>query len=216
MIADTLRFLERVLKGPMPGLCAQLKMVTDPRPGDTVYHEVEDSSVKAGVLILLYPWKGRLHLVLTRRTEQVEHHQAQICLPGGRQEEGESFDQTALRETCEELDITPESVRILGQLTPLYIPPSNYCIYPVVATTDFRPDFHPSTYEVAEVIEVPLDHLLDPQNVHKEIWTIGGTEVWVPFFFHEGHKIWGATAMVLAEFVELLKSAMAEKIENSG
>ena len=196
----------------MPGLCAQLKMVAYPRPGDTVYHEVEDSSIKAGVLILLYSWKNRLHLVLTRRTERVEHHQAQISLPGGRQEERESFEQTALRETCEELDITPESVRILGQLTPLYISPSNYCIYPVVATTDFRPDFHPSIYEVAEVIEVPLDHLLDPQNVHKEIRTIRGAEVWVPFYFLRGHKIWGATAMVLAEFIELMKREKAEEI----
>ena len=202
---DALDSLENNLKGPVPGLRAQLKMVTDPRPGHQVYQEVEDSCLKAGVLILLYPVRDKLHLVLTRRTERVDHHQAQISLPGGRQEPGESFEQTALRETCEELSIPSESIRVIGRLTPLYIPPSNYCIFPVVATADSRPDFHPSTEEVAEVIEVPLDCLLDPENIHKEMWIIRGREVTVPFYYLKGHKIWGATAMVLSELVELIK-----------
>ncbi len=196
--------LEKRLMGPLPGLMAQLKMVTDPRPGNKVYHEVEDTSIKAGVLVLLYPWINRLHLVLTRRTDRVDLHQAQISFPGGHQEEGESSEQTALRETHEEINVSPESIQILGELTPLYIPPSNYCIYPIVATANKRPDFKPSTHEVAEVIEVPLDHLLDPKNVRKEEWTIRGVEVLVPFYLFKEQKIWGATAMVLAELVELL------------
>ncbi|MFB0565795.1 MAG: CoA pyrophosphatase [Candidatus Aminicenantaceae bacterium] len=199
-----LQFLKKELKGPKPGLIAQLKMVTNPRPGDQMYSEVEDSSFKAGVLVLLYPWRNQLHLVLTRRTDRVEFHQGQISFPGGRQEPGESFEQAALREAREELEILPESIRILGELTPLYIPPSNYCIYPVVATANKRPDFRPSLLEVAEVIEVPLGHLLDPQNTLKETWTIRSSDVMVPFYFFKGHKIWGATAMVIAELLELL------------
>jgi len=204
-IQETLQFLEQGLKGPLPGLKAQLKMVTKPRPGNKVYQEVEDTSLKAGVLILFYPWKNRLHLVLTRRTARVDFHQKQISFPGGRQERGESFEQAALREAQEELEIVPESIRLLGKLTPLYIPPSNYCIYPVVATTSARPDFRPFVQEVAEVIEMPLDHLLDPKNVRREMWAYKGAQIEVPFYSFKEHKIWGATAMVLAELIEVLR-----------
>lgn len=210
-IQETLQFLEKELKGPKPGLKAQLAMIVNPRPGHKVIQEVEDSCIKAGVLILLYPWRNRLHLVLTRRTARIGFHQAQVSFPGGRQEQGESFEQTALREAHEELEIPLRSIRILGELTPLYIPPSNYCIYPIVAKANKRPDFRPSTHEVAEVIEIPLIHLLDPKTIRKEVWTIQGTEVVVPFYIFEGHKIWGATAMVLAELVELLNRYISKR-----
>ena len=202
---EILHFLEEALKGPKPGLKAQLTMVTNPRPGNKTIEEVEGSCIKAGVLVLLYPWKGRLYLVLTRRAARMAFHQAQISFPGGRQEEGECFEQTALREAEEELRILPESIRILGGLTPLYIPPSNFGIYPAVAAADKRPDFRPSRNEVAEVIEVPLNHLLERKNTLREVWTIRGVEVEVPFYSFEKHKIWGATAMVLAELTEILK-----------
>ncbi|MGD2294291.1 MAG: CoA pyrophosphatase [Candidatus Aminicenantes bacterium] len=197
--------LEERLQKTKPGWAAQLKMIPNPRPGDKVYTEVEDTSVKAGVLVLMYPVKDQLHLVLTRRTEKVDHHQAQISFPGGQQEKGETLEQTALRETREELGIEPATVYIFGRLTPLYIPPTNYCIYPVVAKVDERPRFRPSSLEVADVLEIPLSHLIDPDTVRKEIWTIRGLEVEVPFYSFEGHKIWGATAMVLAEFLDLLR-----------
>jgi len=199
-----LQCLEQRLKGPLPGLKAQMRMITKPRPGNKVYQQVEDTSLKAGVLVLLYPWRNQLHLVLTWRTARVDFHQNQVSFPGGRQEKGESFEETALREAQEELNIIPESIRILGRLTPLYIPPSNYCIYPIVAATSIRPDFRPFAHEVAEVIEVPLDHLRDPQNIRREGWTYKGAPIEVPFYAFQEHKIWGATAMVLAELVELL------------
>lgn len=211
---EIIKLLEKRLKEPLPGLKAQLNMVTDPRPGNKVYHEVEDTSIKAGVLVLLYPMRKRPHLVLTRRTAGVDLHQAQISFPGGRQEEGESIEQTALREAQEEVNVSLGSIHVLGELTPLYIPPSNYCIYPVVTATDKRPDFRPSTHEVAEVIEVSLDHLLDPKNVHKEVWTIRETEVLVPFYLFTRHKIWGATAMVMAELVELLNNIFFHDIKS--
>ena len=203
-----LQALEKAFEGLKPGLDAQLEMMPQPRPGHKLYSEVEDSCVKAGVLILLYPWKDQLHLVFTRRTDRVDFHQAQISFPGGRQEEDESFKEAALREADEEVNIPPDSVRILGELTPLYVPPSNYCVYPVVAVTKERPDFQPSELEVAEVIEVPLDHLLDPENIQKEMWHYKGADLEVPFYFFKGDKIWGATAMILAELLELLKGIM--------
>jgi 8-oxo-dGTP pyrophosphatase MutT (NUDIX family) len=206
LFPETMQSLEKKFAGSKPGLLAQLVMCPNPRPGHQVYQEVEDSSLKAGVLVLLYPQEERLHLVFTRRTDKVDFHKGQISFPGGRLEAGEELEQAALREAQEELDVDPDSVRILGMLTPLYIPPSNYCIYPVVALTERRPDFHPSQLEVAEVLEIPLDHLLDPQNIRRETWTIRGTDVEVPFYSFGEHKIWGATAMVLAELLEIFSS----------
>jgi 8-oxo-dGTP pyrophosphatase MutT (NUDIX family) len=194
------------LQGRKPGLKAQLKMVTSPRPSDKTYLDVGDSCLKAGVLVLLYPRQEKLHLVLTRRTATVAHHQAQISFPGGRMDRGESAVDAAVREAREELQIVPDSIRMLGELTPLYVPPSNYCIYPVVAAAEKRPEFRPSPIEVAEVIEVPVDHLLDPRNIRRETWPLRGMDVRVPFYFFKGHKIWGATAMILAELAELISS----------
>lgn len=200
-----LETLEQRLRGPKPGLASQLKMVPDPRPGDKTYQDVGDSCPKAGVLVLLYPRQGRLHVVLTRRTANVAHHQAQISFPGGHKDSHESVLETALRETEEELNVARSSVRILGELTPLYIPPSDYCIYPVVAAAESRPDFRPSPHEVAEVLEIPLDHLLDTQNVQREVWRLRDLDVSVPFYLFRDHKIWGATAMVMAELLDLIK-----------
>lgn len=200
-----LQVLEKRLGGDKPGLNAQLKMTPRPRPGHLRYDEVDVSCIRAGVLVLFYPWNDSLFLVLTRRTEQMRHHQAQISFPGGRQEPGEDLVQTAMRETKEELGIQPDSSRLLGTLTPLYIPPSNTCIHPVVATLPQRPEFVRSPKEVETVIEVPLAHLRDPINVHEEIWTLRGIPVRVPFYLFKGNKIWGATAMVLAELLELLR-----------
>jgi 8-oxo-dGTP pyrophosphatase MutT (NUDIX family) len=197
--------LERRLRGEKPGLQSQLKMVPDPRPGDKTYQEAGDTCLRAAVLVLIYPRDDGLSLVLTRRTIQVAHHQAQISFPGGQMDKDESPVETALREAEEEINIVPAEVRVLGELTPLYIPPSNYCVYPVVAVADRRPDFRPSPHEVAEVIEAPLAHLLDPNNIKREQWPLRGITAMVPFFLFGEHKIWGATAMVLAELLDLLK-----------
>lgn len=201
-----LDLLKAQIQGSKPGLPAQLRMAPDHRRHEKTYQEVGDSCLRAGVLILLYPVKDRLHVALTLRSTRVAHHQAQISFPGGSNDAGESLVETALREAREELNVAPDSLRILGELTPLYVPPSNYCIYPVVAATDHRPDFKAAPDEVAEVIEVPLDHLLNPGNIRREQWALHGLEVTVPFYLYHGHKIWGATAMILAELLNLIHS----------
>jgi 8-oxo-dGTP pyrophosphatase MutT (NUDIX family) len=180
-------------------------MVPEPRPGHKAYFEVEDTCRKAGVLLLLYPKDGKLRVLLTRRTDRVLHHRGQISLPGGEQHPGESIEATALRETSEELGIDLGAVRVLGRLTPLYIPPSNYCIYPTVAYLASPLEFRPQPDEVAEVIESPVDHLADPGSIRRETWHYGGQDHEVPFYEFEGHKIWGATAMVLAEFLAVIQ-----------
>jgi len=199
-----LRALESSLRGARPGLKAQLRLAPEPRPGTRVYQDVHPSSLSAGVLVLLYPERGHLQILLTQRTAELLHHRAQISFPGGQQEAGEDLQLTALRESQEEVGIDPQGLRILGSLTPLFIPPSNYCIFPTVAYASERPALQPSEKEVAAVLEVPLGHLRDPRNLKREIWQLRGLDVCVPFFDYQGHKIWGATAMVLSELLEII------------
>jgi 8-oxo-dGTP pyrophosphatase MutT (NUDIX family) len=199
--ASHLDEVRSALERPRPGLPAQLRLSPRPRnPGIT--HE--EAPRPGGVLLLLYPHEQQLHLVLTRRADTLSNHKGQVSLPGGQRDPGETPEITALRELHEELGIEPNQVDVLGRLTPLYIPPSNYCIYPVVGYAAKRPRFRPNPAEVADVLEVPVAALLDPDAVHEEEWSLRDEAVQVPFFAVAGHKVWGATAMVLAEFVELL------------
>jgi 8-oxo-dGTP pyrophosphatase MutT (NUDIX family) len=159
---------------------------------------------QAGVLILLYSLNGRLCFPLTKRGDDVEFHKGQISLPGGAQEGGESLSQTALREAQEEIGVDAECVEVLGALSFLYVPPSNFCIQPFVGYVSRRPDFQVEAIEVAELIEAPLETLLDPATARVEEWELRGG-VWpIPFYQFGPHKVWGATAMILAEFAAML------------
>lgn len=182
-------------------------MITSPRFGPAFPENSSRNYRGAGVLVLVYPLGGRPHVLLTRRTDGVLHHKGQISFPGGRREPGEDLRETALREAREELGVSEEELRILGDLTPLYVPPSRFCIHPLVAYADFRPALRPQPEEVAEIIEVPLEVLLDPDSVRRETRTLRGLRVNVPYYPFLGHKIWGATAMVLAEFLEVIRDA---------
>jgi len=195
------------LRAPLPGIPVQLRMAPDPRSTGKTYSEVEGTCLKAGVLVLLYGFEGAPLLPLTRRTERVLHHAGQISFPGGEQLRGETVGATALREAEEELGIGLENVRVLGQLTPLFVGPSNYCIYPTVAFLPGTPTFEPQADEVAEVLEVPIEHLLDPGHRFSEPRELHGRSVSVPFYEFHGHKIWGATAMILAELLSLCDEA---------
>ncbi len=163
---------------------------------------------KGAVLCLLYPQAGQLHFVLTRRTDTLDNHQGQISLPGGRQEPGETLAQTAIRETDEELGTDLKDSMMLGRLASLYIAPSDFDIHPFVALYPARPDFRPAPAEVAELLEVPVEYLLEPAVHQDEDWTIRGHRVWVPFYRIGEHKVWGATAMVLSEFEHRLRIAI--------
>lgn len=195
--------IRQALSRPLPGWAAQMRMSTRPRFGLEARPPGHQPR-QGGVLILLYPKDGRLHFPLTRRTERVEEHKGQISLPGGAREGDEPLAWTALRETGEELGVDPQSVEVLGALTPLYIFPSDYWITPYVAARPDRPTFTPDPVEVAEVLEVPLATLLDPAIRREEEWVLHGIITRVPFFQIGEHKVWGATAMVLSEFAAVL------------
>lgn len=161
---------------------------------------------EAAVLLLLYPDGDDLWLPLTVRSDSLPSHRGEVSLPGGSTDPDDRDPAaTALRECEEELGIGRDDVTIWGLLTPLYIPPSNFQITPVVGVLDAPPMVQVNPDEVSAVITTSLRELLDPQTVVTEQWNLRGVDVMVPFFALAGHKVWGATALVLSEFVARLR-----------
>ena len=200
--------IRAALQRPLPGLAAQIKLAPEYRLS-SLRNDPPAHARPAGVLILLYPHNGEWHFPLMKRVEDGLTHSGQISLPGGSQEAGESIRETALREACEEIGAACTEVDVLGQLTTIYIQPSNFLVTPTVGQVDYRPDFRGDPREVAEVIEVPLATLFDPAVVKREPWTLRGTQVEVPFFQIGPHKVWGATAMILSEFKMILETLVS-------
>jgi 8-oxo-dGTP pyrophosphatase MutT (NUDIX family) len=170
----------------------------------------------AAVMLLLYQHsssRGRrgINLVLTRRHERLAKHAGQISLPGGRQDEGESLRTTAVRETSEEIGVNVEDIEILGELNPVYIPPSDFTVSPFVGWHAGQPNFVRSEREVDEIIEVSLKHLLTPETmVEGEVEIPDGKKLRVPYYQVEHHQVWGATALILGEFIERLTRVSSE------
>lgn len=163
-----------------------------------------------GVLLLLYCHRQALHLVLTRRRDDLTSHAGQISFPGGRREPGETAVAAALRETEEEIGVPATAVTILGHLTTIYIPPSDYEVHPFVGWVNGgeRPIFVPEVREVAEILEVPLAHLLDPHTREIGPIPVRGATYTVPYYNVNGHKVWGATAILLSEFLARVRQTV--------
>ena len=184
---------------PLPGEAAQFQMAPEFR-GDL---PEQGDATRAAVLILLYPLKDEMHLVLMKRNEYDGPHSGQVSFPGGAWESGDrDLEQTALRETREEMGIQ-QDMEILGALTPLHIPVSNFLVFPFVAWLENTPVFEPDRSEVQYVIEVPLRDLLDPASRDDEILHHHGRPLKAPFYWVGEDKVWGATAMMLSEFLQV-------------
>jgi 8-oxo-dGTP pyrophosphatase MutT (NUDIX family) len=169
---------------------------------------------EAAVLVLFYPGPEGLRLLLTRRTDHLDHHRGQISCPGGAREEGESLLGAALREAEEEVGIAPGEVTVLGELAPLRIPVSGYVVHPFVGLLPRRPEFRPDPREVAEVIEVPLAHLLREETRSSADLPYAGRVRRVPVFDLPGvgpPPLWGATAMILSGLIERLRALPREE-----
>ena len=195
--------LEAALARPLPGASAQVRMA--PRPRREWPSGFNPTRVRrAAGLLLLFPVDDRPHLVLTVRADTLGRHGGQVSLPGGVIEPGETFEQAALREAHEEVALPLDGVRVLGTLTPLDIPVSGFRLHPVVAARDTRPSLTPSDGEVARILDVAIDELRDPSRVWSVRRLRDGQTLDAPAFHVGNDEIWGATAMVLAEFLTLL------------
>ncbi len=204
--------LNKVDFSQLPGLNSHLTMAPDIRKQDIIHSGRGQNPVQSSVLILLYPgWDNLPHIVFIQRPAYPGVHGGQISFPGGRYEEFDNdLKVTALRETYEEVGVSPDNIEVLGALTTLYIPPSNYIVSPFVGMMDFRPDFVPDPKEVDEVLEIGLHDLLSPSS-HQEVSIQIGRPYKVPCFLVKGKTIWGATAMMLKEFLDLTLEVLKEQ-----
>lgn len=197
---------------PLPGAEAQLEMAPAYRTDASVVAVEDKDCREAGALALLHPVRKGLSIVLTVRRDHLPDHAGQISFPGGQRERAETLRETALREAHEEVALDLACVEMLGTLTPLYIPPSNFCVHPFVGVAPAPLDLHPADDEVGAILRVPIAHLLAPSTLQRETWTLNGQAVEVPFFAVHGHKVWGATAMMLAELLALCAEVFPDAV----
>ena len=191
--------LQRYLNSEaLPGLSVHMQLAPKGRI-DAQYMNTPQSSRSAAVLILLYKAESEIYLPLIRRTENGTHG-GQIALPGGAHEGSENFPiDTALREAHEEIDIAPEEVDVLGVLTPLFVAVSNYSVTPVVACTHGKAEMQPQPSEVEEILPLPLKEIL--KLPEEGLFESSNGQIAAPYYRSSIGRIWGATAMLLSEFV---------------
>jgi 8-oxo-dGTP pyrophosphatase MutT (NUDIX family) len=203
-LAEIEALLRGRLAGTLPGVQAQIRFAPFPnRPGWRAGEFPPDART-AAALLLLYPGDGGVSVPLTVRASTLPRHAGQISLPGGATDPGETLAGAALREASEEIGIDPAAVRVLGELTPVHVLVSGFTLHPVVGVTDVRPPFQASPGEVDEIVEVRLEELRDASRIRTGTHLREGVAVEYPYFDLCGHRVWGATAMVLGEFVCLL------------
>ncbi|RMG81325.1 MAG: CoA pyrophosphatase [Chloroflexi bacterium] len=169
---------------------------------------------EAGVLALVYPDdEGRLGVLLTLRNDKLRGHSGQVSFPGGRRDPTDpDFTATALRETCEELGLCNPPTEILGMMTRIYIPPSHFYVHPTVAYLNRLPSLQPNPEEVAEVFTLPLQDLFDDRLKQHDYHQFNGYRVRVPYYNVQGHKVWGATAVMLSELEHRLRAVVPSEL----
>ena len=207
-----LKSVSKIENIELPGESSQVKMSPLFRLElMEVHKKAMKTSKKAGVLALFYPNdQYKTHLVLILRKSYEGVHSAQVGFPGGKLEKRDtSIKHAAIRETFEEIGVPSRDVKILKALTTLYIPPSNFMVYPFMGIVTTTPDFIIQEDEVEKVIEVPLSQFVDERNMVKTFVTTSyRVNVEVPAFKLNGHIVWGATAMMLSELKDLLKQVL--------
>jgi 8-oxo-dGTP pyrophosphatase MutT (NUDIX family) len=176
----------------------QKKTVTDPK------------RVSSAVLLPIYYKEGQCYILFTRRSEKVKEHKGQISFPGGARQDGESLLETALRESEEEISLSPAEVEILGELDDTATLTSNFIVTPFVGVIPWPNNLKADGWETDEIIEVPIPALLDKKSREDKNEVIEGKAVTSYFYHYGGRVIWGATARILHQFLELYARAMKE------
>ncbi len=195
--------LQTRLEQELPGLDAQLQMLPIKRKRTLPDEKTLAKARKAAVCMLLYQKNEQWQTVLIQRTTYEGVHSGQIAFPGGKYEEGDdSLMVTALRETEEEIGILQEDLQTLGALSQVYIPPSNMLVLPVVAYLPKEPKFRLQDTEVAKTLEVDLTYLANPAiRTQKQVTVVQGLQMTVPCYDVHDHVVWGATAVMLSEWL---------------
>jgi 8-oxo-dGTP pyrophosphatase MutT (NUDIX family) len=190
----------------LPGEKAQYKMAPRIRKSMQHYLKQKPAYKNSSVLILIYPKNNEWHIVLTERNVYPGTHSGQISLPGGQfEKQDQKLENTALRETEEEIGVSGSDITLLGALSKLYIPPSNFMVFPFVGYLNYQPVFKPDPGEVQSIIEIDVNSLQNPElKKEKPLKLSTGQIIQTPYFDIQGHTVWGATAMILSEFAELI------------
>jgi 8-oxo-dGTP pyrophosphatase MutT (NUDIX family) len=197
--------IKKALAGNLRGILSHQKMMPPNRKlraADSDKKRLKPSSV----LLLLFVENDELFVCLIKRPVTMKHHAGQVALPGGRHEPGETPLETALRETWEEIGITAGKIEILGSLSELFVDVSGFLIHPFVGWLSEKPTFKTNPAEVEKTILFPLLKFKDELD-ETELETISG-KLKVPCFHFEGEIIWGATAMILAEFYDAVEDGI--------
>ncbi len=209
---DFKEFLELRLKHPLPGKEAQniMQPLPSKSPTSKLNYAPQTSDFRnSSVLVPIIAWNGQMEVVFTLRTEGIKHG-GQISFPGGGKEGDESIETTALREAREEIGLVEDSVNVVGVLTPLYINHSGNMVVPVVGFIEQEQKFVPNPNEVEEIFTIPLSDLIEQKNHIREEWNLRNIQYNVPFWDLHRVPLWGATAMILSEFIELYKEFISQ------
>ncbi len=201
-----IKLLKERMENALPGVEAQYKMAPVSRQKFDMARLDPSTYRKSAVIILLCPFNDRFRIPLLKRHEYEGKHSNQVGLPGGKQDENESLEQTALREMKEEIGISEDRVEILGALTPVYIPVSSFYVQPYVALyKDENISFSINSREVKQLMFTDTKKLVQERIVKERTIVAGeGYKLKTPYFDVEGEMVWGATAMILSEFKTLI------------
>ncbi len=199
----------------LPGILSWNRMAVKPindnnidnekiiRYEELLYENKLSEMKQAAVLVCFFKKNGEYHIPLIRRPMHEKNHPGQIALPGGAMEENETLENTALREAFEEVGIIPENVEIIGKMTPLPVPVSKYLISPFIGVAKHEPKWNINKQEVDELIVLKFKNLIDSNNGYYEDWNLNGNTIRVPIFKIMNKEIWGATAAVLSELLDI-------------
>lgn len=201
-----LKQLKNQLQQALPGAKAHGIMAPYRNSSSVKYSIGKDPKLSA-VMILLYPKDEEINVLLIKRNEYEGTHSAQISFPGGRKDDSDlSLLETAIRETREETGVVIKENEVYGELSSLYIPPSNYLVSPFIAVKEKIPEFIPDKREVSYLLDFPLLMLKDNSIVKETTVKTGtGSQLKVPYFDIKNEIVWGATAAILSELKELIK-----------
>ena len=199
--------LRESLKGPLPGASAHEPLRAMPiGSGVKPNFEHKLPPRPGSVLVLLYPDHGEIKFPLTKRPEYLGAHSGQVSFPGGKAEDGETVEQTALREGEEEIGIHPENIEIIGRLSEFFVIPSNFLVTPVVGIQHAKPIFVPDSVEVVRILEGTISDLIRDDAVGvRDITAAKIYNLRAPHFMIDNEIVWGATAMMLNELREVVR-----------